>query len=148
MLGDGGPKLIEYNVRFGDPETQAMLPRLQDDLLQLLLACAKGELPQRPIRLCEQAAVTVVMAAEGYPDTPKTGGIIRKLDTLDGVIVTQAGTRLHGHDLVAAGGRVLNVTATGTSVRDARERVYSALAKIDWPDGFYRRDIGIGAMEI
>ena len=145
MIGESGPQLIEYNVRFGDPETQAMLPLLQDDLLALLLACAEGDLPARPVRFADAAAVTVVMAAAGYPGPPRTGGVIRGLDQLNDVIVTHAGTRLHDGDLVAAGGRVLNVTALGSSVRDARARAYAALDRIDWADGFYRRDIALRA---
>lgn len=145
MIGAGGPRLIEYNVRFGDPETQAMLPRLADDLLALLLACADGTLPRGPARFHDLAGLTVVMAAAGYPGAPAIGGTIRGLDALHGVVVTHAGTRLSATgDLVAAGGRVLNVTATAPRLADARERVYAALARIDWPDGFYRRDIGAG----
>ena len=146
MLGENGPQLIEYNVRFGDPETQAILPRLQDDLLALLLACAKGDLPDGPVRFRPDIGLTVVMAAAGYPAAPRTGSAISGLATLDGVIVTHAGTRLRDGELVAAGGRVLNVTALGSSVEEARQHAYAALAKIEWPDGFYRRDIGNRAL--
>ena len=147
MIGGDGPKLIEYNVRFGDPETQAILPRLEDDLLTLLFACAVGELPSMPPRFAADVGLTVVMAAAGYPGAPRTGGTIDGLDDLDGVLVTQAGTR---HDdagrLVANGGRVLNVTALAPDLADAREAAYAALARVAWTDGFYRRDIGHRAL--
>ena len=146
MIGEAGPQLIEYNVRFGDPETQVMLPRLRDDLLALLLACSNGRLPDEPVELAETCAVTVVMAASGYPGAPRGGGMIRGVSALDDVIVTHAGTSLENGKLMAAGGRVLNVTAVGDTIRDAREMVYKALAKIDWPDGFYRRDIALRAL--
>ncbi len=147
MIGAEGPKLIEYNVRFGDPETQAILPRFQGDLLTLLLACAAGELPTAPPRLSENVSLAVVMAAAGYPGAPRTGGVIGGLDDLDGVIVTQAGTRLdEAGRLVASGGRVLAVTALATDLVAAREAAYAALPRIAWPDGFYRRDIGHRAL--
>ena len=143
MIGPGGPKLIEYNVRFGDPETQAILPRLEDDLLALLVACAVGKLPTSSPRFAADVGLTVVMAAAGYPGTPRTGGAIGGLEALDGVLVTQAGTRRDAAGrLVASGGRVLNVTALASDLDAAREAVYAALARIDWTDGFYRRDIG------
>ena len=147
MIGSDGPQLIEYNVRFGDPETQAMLPRLREDFLGLLLACADGALPAAPVRLSDTAAVTVVMAAAGYPGPARTGGPIRGLDGLGDVVVTHAGTARRGGELVAAGGRVLNVTAVEATVRDARTAAYAALARIDWPDGFYRRDIAARAAD-
>ncbi len=143
MIGADGPQLIEYNVRFGDPETQAMLPRLEDDLLALLRACADGHLPEDPVRLSDRFAVSVVIAAAGYPGAPRTGGVIRGLDGIDGV--THAGTALRDGVLVAAGGRVLNVTATGATVGDARDTAYRAVARIEWADGFYRRDIAARA---
>ncbi len=143
MIGADGPSLIEYNVRFGDPETQAMLPRLRDDFLTLLLACADGTLPAEPPAFSDAVGLSLVIAAAGYPASPRKGGRIRGLDRLDAVTITHAGTRLAGSDLVADGGRVLGVTALAPTVREAREAVYAAAAAIDWPDGFYRRDIGV-----
>ncbi len=149
MIGADGPQLIEYNVRFGDPETQAILPRLEDDLLMLLHACAAGELPTTPPRFRDGVGLTVVMAASGYPGPPRTGGVIGGLDELAGVVVTQAGTRRDdAGEIVANGGRVLNVTALARDVRTAREAAYAAIARIDWPDGFYRRDIGLRALDV
>ena len=147
MLTAEGPQLIEYNVRFGDPETQVMLPRLKDDFLALLVGCSQGQLPNSPIRLSESVGVTVVLAAKGYPGSPRVGGIIRGLERLDGATITHAGTqRRQDGALVAAGGRVLNVTALGTTVVTAREAAYAAVKQIDWDDGFYRRDIGLRAV--
>ena len=145
MIGTEGPKLIEFNARFGDPETQVMLPRLEDDLLPLLIASARGELPTRPVALSPRTALTVVHAAKGYPDAPEKGSVIKGVEEaarLPDVIVYHAGTKRVGVDLVASGGRVLNVTALGDDVGQAQARAYEAIAKIDWPDGFYRRDIG------
>ena len=150
MIGPKGPQLIEFNARFGDPETQVMLPRLEDDLLDLMIACADGALPQRDVRLSPQTALTVVYAAKGYPDAPERGTEIRDLDKaarLPDIAITHAGTRVENGKLLANGGRVLNITATGDSVRDAQKRAYEALALIDWPGGFYRHDIGWRAVE-
>ncbi len=150
MIGRDGPKLIEFNARFGDPETQVMLPRLDTDLASLLLACAQGALPEAPVRLKPQAALTVVYAAKGYPDAPERGTQIRGLEAaaaLPDITITHAGTTLEGEKLVANGGRVLNVTAMGDSVAQAQARAYAALATIDWPGGFYRRDIGWRAVK-
>ena len=147
MIGADGPQLIEYNVRFGDPETQAILPRLQDDLLALLLACTRGKLPAGPPRFSTEVGLTVVMAAVGYPGAARTGGAIRGLDKLEGVLVTQAGTRLAaGGDLVAAGGRVLNVTSLAPDIAEARRAVYGAVKRVEWADGFWRGDIGLRAL--
>ena len=145
MIDVDGPKLIEFNVRFGDPETQAMLPRLEEDLLALLVACADGTLEERPIRFSDSIGLTVVIAAAGYPGHPRKGGAIRSLESLEGVLVTQAGTKRVGDVLVADGGRVLNVTALGGTITEARERAYAAAAAVDWADGFFRRDIGARA---
>jgi len=145
MLTKEGPKLIEFNVRFGDPETQVMLPRLEDDLLALMLAAAKGALSQTPLRFSPQTALTVVLAAKFYPGTPLTGteiGGLERASEIAGVVVTHAGTRRDGDKLLAAGGRVLNVTALGDTVREAQALAYRGVAAIDWPDGFHRRDIG------
>lgn len=145
MLTRTGPKLIEYNVRFGDPECQVLMLRLEDDLLELMLATAKGELAGRAApRFAERTALTVVMAAKGYPGTVETGGEIRGIDAAEatGARVFQAGTRLEGETLVASGGRVLSVTATGADVREAQAAAYRAVDAIDFAGGFHRRDIG------
>jgi phosphoribosylamine--glycine ligase len=145
MLTAEGPKLIEFNVRFGDPECQVLMLRLCDDLLELLLACARGQLPPGPILLDPRAAVTVVMAAKNYPGKPETGSVIRGIEAAErceGVTVFHAGTKRRGEDLVADGGRVLGVTAIGANVGEARNRAYAAVDLIDWPEGFCRRDIG------
>ena len=149
MIGAGGPKLIEFNARFGDPETQVMLQRLDCDLLPLLLASANGALPQAPIALKPQTALTVVYAANGYPDSPERGSEINGLEQARAqadVTITHAGTKLEDDKLIANGGRVLNVTALGEDVADARRKAYAALEMIDWPGGFYRRDIGWRAL--
>jgi phosphoribosylamine--glycine ligase len=146
MLTPTGPQLIEYNARFGDPETQVLMPRIEGDLLPLLLATATGTLADvHPPRLADAVALTVVLAANGYPGTPARGGTIAGLDAAEtgGATIFHAGTALDGDDrLVAAGGRVLAVTATGDSVTAARDRAYAAIDAIDFPTGFCRRDIG------
>ncbi|MGZ8285633.1 MAG: phosphoribosylamine--glycine ligase [Allosphingosinicella sp.] len=145
MLTAEGPKLIEYNVRFGDPECQVLMMRLESDLLDLMYAVARGRLAEaEPPRFSAGAALTVVMAANGYPGTPETGGAIEGLDRADGegVKIFHAGTALDEGRLVARGGRVLDVTATGGSVAEARDRAYAAVARIDFPSGFCRSDIG------
>ena len=145
MLTPAGPSLIEYNARFGDPETQVMLPRLEGDLVPLLLAVANGTLGDfGPLRFSDAAALTVVMAARGYPEMPETGGAIDgiRAATAAGALVFQAGTKIGTAGLVSSGGRVLNVTALGTSIREARDAAYRAIDRIDFPSGFVRRDIG------
>ncbi|MBS0502289.1 MAG: phosphoribosylamine--glycine ligase [Proteobacteria bacterium] len=145
MLTDAGPKLIEYNARFGDPECQVLMPRLESDLLEILLACAEGRLAEaEPPRFSGRVALTVVMAARGYPGTPETGGTIDGLDRAEatGAIVFQAGTRINDGALFASGGRVLAVTAEGPTVRWAQQAAYTAVDRIDFPSGFCRRDIG------
>lgn len=145
MLTRTGPKLIEYNARFGDPECQVLMLRLEDDLLELMIATSKGELAGRAHPdFSADTALTVVMAAKGYPDTPETGGAIRGIPAAEakGAKVFHAGTRLDGDTLVASGGRVLNVTARGHSVRVAQAAAYRAVDAIDFPTGFSRRDIG------
>jgi phosphoribosylamine--glycine ligase len=151
MICADGPRLIEYNVRFGDPETQAMLPRLEEDLLALLLACVEERLPERPARLSAQTALTVVLAAKGYPGAPVRGSEIHgveRAETMPFVSITHAGTKREGQKLVADGGRVLDVTGLGANVADARARAYAAIDVIDWPGGFYRRDIGWRAIQL
>ncbi|APH71178.1 phosphoribosylamine--glycine ligase [Aquibium oceanicum] len=144
MLTSDGPKLIEYNVRFGDPECQVLMMRLKDDLLVLLKAAADGQLGHMSVRWRDEAALTVVMAAKGYPGTPEKGGAIRGLAEAGsgGVEVFHAGTAEKDGAIVANGGRVLNVTATGRTVAEARDKAYAAVERIDWPQGFCRRDIG------
>ncbi|VEJ45006.1 phosphoribosylamine--glycine ligase [Bartonella vinsonii] len=145
MITKKGPELIEFNVRFGDPECQVLMMRLKEDILPLLLAAAQGKLEHTPLQWSEKTALTVVMAAKGYPDSPQKGTVIRNLDklnTLPDVKVFQAGTTLHNGELIAHGGRVLNITATGESVTQAQKRAYEAVDCIDWPEGFVRRDIG------
>ena len=145
MLTADGPKLIEYNARFGDPECQVLMTRLEDDLLELVLDTAEGRLAARaPLRFSPETALTVVMAAKGYPGTPETGGAIAGIDAAEvlGARVFQAGTRLDDGALIASGGRVLAVTATGADLASAQQAAYRAVDAIDFPTGFCRRDIG------
>jgi phosphoribosylamine--glycine ligase len=150
MITAEGPKLIEYNVRFGDPECEVLMPRLESDLVELLLATAEGRLAGVTPRWRPEAALTVVMAAEGYPGTPRTGTVIAGVDrvaALPDVIVFQAGTRRDPEGrLVAAGGRVLAVTALAPTIAEAQRRAYQAVGRIDWPGGFCRSDIGWRAL--
>jgi phosphoribosylamine--glycine ligase len=145
MLTAEGPKLVEYNVRFGDPECQVLMIRLESDLLALMHATATGELgaAEAPA-FSPEAAVTVVMAARGYPGPPETGGAISGLDAAEaaGAKVFHASTAAEGDALVAAGGRVLSVTARGATVPEARRAAYCAVDAIDFSSGFWRRDIG------
>jgi len=145
MLTADGPKLIEYNARFGDPECQVLMMRLDSDLLPLLLAIAEGRLAEAPAPVfSDEVALTVVMAATGYPGTPETGGAIGAIAAAEatGAKVFHAGTRLTDGQLVASGGRVLNVTARGADVGAAQVAAYRAVDAIDFPSGFCRRDIG------
>jgi phosphoribosylamine--glycine ligase len=145
MITAEGPKLIEFNVRFGDPECQVLMVRLKSDLLPALLATCDGVLKTFDVRWHDDAALTVVMAANGYPGTPEKGTEIKGLALaarVPGVEIFHAGTRLEGHRLLADGGRVLNVTARGTTVGEAQRRAYEAVRLIDWPGGFCRTDIG------
>ena len=145
MVGDSGPKLIEYNVRFGDPEAEVILPRLADDILPLLECCAKGNLRGASPVFSPEAALAVVMAAKGYPGDPIRGLKIRGLsqaERVTGVTVFHAGTRQAGAEILSDGGRVLTITGQGRTVSEAKERAYAAVDLIDWPEGFYRRDIG------
>lgn len=144
MLTAEGPKLVEYNARFGDPETQVLMLRLQSDLLDLLLATATGQLAGRTATWSDQVALTVIMATKGYPGEYGKGSEIGGVDGLDSdtVQVFHAGTRRDGKRLLANGGRVLNVTALGSDIVEAQHRAYAAVRRIEWPDGFYRTDIG------
>jgi phosphoribosylamine---glycine ligase len=149
MITKDGPKLIEYNVRFGDPECQVLMTRLKDDLLTLLLATCDGTLGKVSVRWRDEHAITVVLATKGYPGDYNSGSEIRGLDRageVEGVNVFHAGTKQAGDKIVAAGGRVLNVTATGKTLEEARARAYQAVDLIDWPEGFCRRDIGWRAL--
>ncbi len=148
MLTADGPKLIEYNARFGDPECEAIMPRIEGDFAALLMAVATGA-PFTAPSLSPDAVMTVILAAEGYPGTPTKGGPITGLSDAetDGAIVFQAGTTKDGDRLVASGGRVLAVTARGATLADARARAYEAADRIDFADGFCRRDIGWRELE-
>ena len=149
MITKDGPKLIEYNTRFGDPECQVLMLRLKDDLLVLLNAAADGQLAHASARWRDDPALTVVLAAEGYPGKPRKGTVIRGIDaaTVAGVEIFHAGTALRDGEIVANGGRVLNVTASGRTVAEAQGKAYAAVDRIDWPEGFCRRDIGWRAVE-
>jgi phosphoribosylamine--glycine ligase len=149
MIKDGAPKLIEYNVRFGDPEAQVLMLRLKSDLLPALIATAEGHLDQVRLDWHDDAALCVVMASRGYPDAYQKGTEIRGLEAADAVANVQvfhAGTKRDGNRILADGGRVLGVTSRGTNVAEAQKRTYEAVDKIDWPGGFWRRDIGFRAI--
>ncbi|UWL60142.1 phosphoribosylamine--glycine ligase [Brucella pseudintermedia] len=150
MIGKDGPKLIEYNTRFGDPECQVLMMRLNTDLLALINAAVDGKLDEVSLDWKDQPALTVVMAAEGYPSNVKKGSVIRGLDKLegmDGVKVFHAGTAEKDGNIIANGGRVLNVTAIADTVAEAQAKAYEAVKRVDWPEGFYRSDIGWRAVE-
>jgi phosphoribosylamine--glycine ligase len=146
MITTAGPKLIEYNVRFGDPECQVLMLRLMSDLVPALLASRDGVLKNFDLRWHGEAALTVVMATRGYPGSYGKGSVIAGLDhaeAVEGVEVFHAGTRADDDGrILANGGRVLNVSALGTTVTQAQARAYVAVDKIRWPEGFCRRDIG------
>ena len=145
MITDAGPKILEYNVRFGDPECQVLMMRLKSDLLPALMAAADGQLKNFNLRWHDDTALVVVLAANGYPGSYEKGSKIKGVETADaqdGVVVFHAGTKTDGDNLLASGGRVLGVTATGNSVSDAQSKAYAAVDVIDWPGGFCRRDIG------
>ena len=149
MIKDGAPRLVEYNARFGDPETQVLMMRLGAQALDVMLACARGELDKAQVNWAQDHAITVVMAARGYPGSYQKG---TRINGLDGIaedsknMVFHAGTGRADDHLVATGGRVLNVTARGDSLVEARARAYEMVDRIDWPDGFCRRDIGWRAL--
>lgn len=150
MLTKSGPQLIEYNCRFGDPETQAVLPRLDSDLLELMLSCVEETLQDKTITWRKEYAMTVVLAAQGYPGTVEKGSVIKNLaqaEQCEGVTIFHAGTEIKSGELVANAGRVLNVTALGSSLMEAQQRAYDAIDRIDWPAGFCRRDIGWRALQ-
>jgi phosphoribosylamine---glycine ligase len=150
MITRDGPKLIEYNARFGDPETQVLMLRLMSDLVPALLASRDGQLKSFDLRWYAEPALTVVMAAKGYPGDYKRDTVIEGLDEaakVEGVQIFHAGTKAEGGKILANGGRVLNVSAIGKTVREAQSRAYEAISRIRWPDGFYRHDIGWRAVE-
>ena len=151
MITAEGPNLIEYNVRFGDPECQVLMLRLKSDLLPLLLAAAQGDLSEPELDWSNEKSVTVVMAAKGYPGDYEKGSVIRGLNeggAIEGVTVFHAGTKAGAHGEVQAnGGRVLNVSAVGRDITEARSRAYAAVGKIDWPGGFCRSDIGLSGSQ-
>jgi phosphoribosylamine--glycine ligase len=150
MITKSGPKLVEYNCRFGDPEAQVLLPRLKSDLLAALLAARDGTLDKIKLEWRDDVALTVVMASGGYPGAYEKGHVISGLDeaaALPGVTIFHAGTEARDGKIVAVGGRVLDITATGKDVAEARARAYAAVEKIGWKDSFYRRDIGWRALK-
>jgi len=149
MIKDEEPKLIEYNCRFGDPECQVLMMRLKSDLAAALIATRDGQLKHLDLRWSDEAALTVVMAAKGYPGDYAKGSEIRNLDAaaqIEGVQIFHAATERQNGKLIATGGRVLNITALGKTVAEAQQRAYSAIDLIDWPEGFCRRDIGWRAL--
>jgi phosphoribosylamine---glycine ligase len=150
MITTDGPKLIEYNVRFGDPETQVLMVRLMSDLVPALMASRDGVLKNFDLRWYPDSALTVVMASKGYPGDYRKGTLIKGLDaaaTVEGVEIFHAGTKAEGGNILATGGRVLNVCGLGKTVGEAASRAYEAVDRIDWPEGFCRRDIGRRAIE-
>ncbi len=148
MIGPGGPQLIEYNARFGDPECQVLMMRMKSDLLPALLATAERQLGHFALQWHDAHAMTVVMAAAGYPGPPETGGTISGIDAAEaaGAKVFHAGTNMRDGRLIASGGRVLNVTAMAPTLRAAADTAYAGVDAIDWPGAFYRRDIGKSAL--
>ena len=147
MIADGAPRLVEYNVRFGDPEAQVLAMRLGAQLLDALHACATGRLADARVTFADDNALTVVVAAAGYPDAVQRGEAIG-LPAIDDprVAIFHAGTKLDGERLVSNGGRVLGVTARAPSLAAARDLAYAAVAGVDWPGGFHRTDIGWRAL--
>jgi len=149
MIKDGQPRLVEYNVRFGDPECQVLMMRLGPQALDLMHAAAEGRLDEARVNWADDHAMTVVMAAKGYPGAYEKGSAINGLDDLpedSSHMVFHAGTKAQDGQIVASGGRVLNVTARGATLQEARDNAYAMVEAIDWPVGFYRRDIGWRAL--
>ena len=148
MIESGAPRLVEYNVRFGDPECQVLMMRLGGQALDLVQACAEGRLADMQVHWAEDHAMTVVMAAKGYPGAYAKGAVLAGLDArMEGTTVFHAGTARDGDDVVTSGGRVLGVTARGPSLRAARDLAYDRLEKVDWPDAMFRTDIGWRALK-
>lgn len=145
MVTDQGPKLIEYNARFGDPECEVMMLRLQSDLLPILLAAANGDLSDAKVAWSDESAMTVIMCAPNYPASPEKGSVIKGLDkvnAMDSVQVFHAGTARKDGNLIANGGRVLALCGTGSDIKSAKVNAYKGVEAVDWPEGFYRKDIG------
>jgi len=150
MVTTEGPKLVEYNARFGDPECQVLMLRMMSDVLPALIACADGQLKHFSLRWFDDVALTVIMATRGYPGECGKGSVIEGLDeaaAIEGVELFHAGTKADGDRILANGGRVLNVCALGKTVTEAQRRAYQAVDRIKWPDGFCRRDIGWQAVQ-
>ncbi|NKX70669.1 phosphoribosylamine--glycine ligase [Rhodobacteraceae bacterium R_SAG1] len=150
MIKDGQPRLVEYNVRFGDPECQVLMMRLGAQALDLMQAAAEGRLGEAQVNWADDHAITVVMAAAGYPGSYEKGSEIKGLDTLpedSSNMVFHAGTKAEDGKVLAVGGRVLNVTARGDTLQEARDRAYAMVDGVDWPQGFFRRDIGWRALK-
>ena len=150
MMTAEGPKLLEINVRFGDPECQPLMMRLKSDLLEALVACAEGRLDKIELDWYDEVALLVVMAANGYPGFYRKGSVIKGLDAanaVEDVIVFHSGTQSKDGNILATGGRVLGVTALGSAVAEAQKKAYQAVDLIDWPEGFCRRDIGWRAIQ-
>ncbi len=146
---NGQPRLVEYNVRFGDPECQVLMMRLGAQALDLMIACAEGKLAGRQAHWADDHAMTVVMAAKGYPGAYDKGSVIKGLDQIEATskqMVFHAGTREVDGQITASGGRVLNITARGETLAEARDRAYAMIEGIDWPEGFNRSDIGWRAL--
>ena len=149
MIKDGQPRLVEYNVRFGDPECQTLMMRLGAQALDVLQACAEGQLDNTRINWANDHAISIVLAADGYPGTYEKGTEIKGLETLTSDsknMIFHAGTKAEGDKVLAIGGRVLNVTARGTTLAEAHKRAYAMVDQIDWPEGFHRKDIGWRAL--
>jgi phosphoribosylamine---glycine ligase len=150
MITKDGPKLVEYNARFGDPECQVLMLRMMSDIVPALIASADGQLKNFSLRWYDEAALTVIMATKGYPGDYGKGSVIEGLDEaarIEGVEIFHAGTALKDGRILANGGRVLNVCALGKNVTEAQRRAYEAVDRIRWPEGFCRRDIGWQAVK-
>jgi phosphoribosylamine--glycine ligase len=150
MVTDAGPKLVEYNARFGDPECQVQMLRMMSDIVPALLASADGQLKNFSIRWFDDAALTVIMATKGYPGAYGKGSVIEGLEEaakIEGVEIFHAGTMAKDGKILANGGRVLNICATGKTIAEAQHRAYEAVDRIRWPEGFCRRDIGRQAVK-
>ena len=149
MIADGKPRVVEFNARFGDPETQAVLPRMKSDIVPIILACIDGTLDKMKMEWTDEPAVCIVMASGGYPGSYEKGKVINGLDTvakMDNVMVFHAGTAVKDDSIVTSGGRVLGVTALGNSIENAIKKVYEAVEKISYDGAYYRRDIGHKAL--
>ena len=151
MITKEGPKLLEYNIRFGDPECQVLMRRLKSDLLSALIATCDNQLDNITLKWCEEKAIVVIMASDGYPGDYKKGSIIENTfiaEKKDEIEIFHSGTLFKNDDLIASGGRVLGVTAIGKTVTEAHKNVYEAINLIKWPEGFYRKDIGWRAIKL